>query len=97
MKCSECGNKLYPYKDERWTVSICWICGYYESNSPAYKSNPQLFSNMVRENPIYFLNKFCKSDEKLQRHNSNLSDGDDTEPSIERYIRFRTVVKICLI
>lgn len=34
------------------------------------------------------------SAEKLQQHNSNQSAEDDTEPNIERYIRFRTFVKI---
>lgn len=71
QKCNECGYNLHLYKDESFVVRICWLCGYYESNSPAFKLNPSLYVDMVRENPSYFMNKFCKSDENLQGDNND--------------------------
>jgi len=59
---------------------ICWNCGYYESNSPAYKLRPELFRNVVRDDPIHFMKKFLNiipSDESKQSHKP---DEDVTEP-----------------
>lgn len=65
----------YPVKD--WLEYICWNCGYYQSDSPAYKLHPELFENIVIENPLQFIQRFLtlkpsddsyhddKSDEKL--------------------------------
>lgn len=60
--CPECNEKLYGYIDfeSGFTQSICWKCGHYQDNSPAYKLMPESFKNIVRENPFYFLNKFSK-------------------------------------
>ena len=53
MNCTNCSKLLQDYFDASsgFTEYICWKCGYYESNSPAYRSNPNGFKNMVRENP----------------------------------------------
>jgi hypothetical protein len=57
-KCPECQSLLCEYSDECWTDKICWNCGYYESNTPAFKKHPEFFKNMVRENPMGFMKKF---------------------------------------
>lgn len=53
MKCPDCGKKLYDKIEEEsgFTERICWVCGYYESDSEAYKSYPEHFRNMLRRNP----------------------------------------------
>ena len=51
-KCPECKIiKLTNHIDEStgFTQKICWGCGYYSSNSPAYKTNPTGFKNLIRE------------------------------------------------
>jgi hypothetical protein len=71
---------MCEYKDNGITQLICWNCGYYESDSQAYKEHPEFFQNIVRENPSHFIERFLKlkaSDEFLQRKKS---DKDFTEP-----------------
>lgn len=84
MNCPICkSSNLSEYHVNFLTEQICWNCGHYESDSKAYREHPELFENMVRENPYYFLHKYFKfqlSDEFLQHHKS---DEDLTEP---RYI-----------
>jgi DNA-directed RNA polymerase subunit M/transcription elongation factor TFIIS len=55
--CPECNNRIYQYQDGDWLEWICWRCGHYESNTPAFKSVPYLFRHLVRNNPIQFLEK----------------------------------------
>jgi len=38
---------------------ICWRCGYYESNTPAFKEAPELFRDIVRKNANYYLVKYA--------------------------------------
>lgn len=76
ISCPDCNFWLYDYQDGTWTVYVCWNCGHYESNSPAFKSTPYLFMNMVRDNPILFARKFCSPTESQQR---NKTPDDSTE------------------
>ncbi len=82
MNCPCCNAPLITCSPAgEFTEKICLHCGYYESDSPAYKQHPDLFENLVRENPIHFLKKvlnFAATDEILQRRKS---DKDFTEPS----------------
>ena len=57
--CPECGGRLYERIDppSGFTDLLCWACGHYESNSPAFKNHPEMFTNLLREN----LNLFYKS------------------------------------
>lgn len=57
--CPICQSPINKYRsdDGGWQY-ICWNCGHYESDSQAYKEHPELFENMVRENPTYFFEKF---------------------------------------
>ena len=64
--CPECGSTLYDKQDGRWIVLTCWVCGHYESNSPAFKTVPDLFGNMLREN-----NHALSSDESKQEDYSD--------------------------
>jgi hypothetical protein len=61
MKCPECNNSLYDYFEPEtgFTQSICWKCGHYEDNSPAFQLLPKSFTNLLRDNPIYFMKKFA--------------------------------------
>ena len=59
--CPECRYMLSSYcePDTGFIQSICWICGYYEDDSAAYRLDPKLFKEIVRERPNHFLKKFC--------------------------------------
>ncbi len=54
MNCSKCNILLQDYFDMTggFTEYVCWRCGHYESNSPAYLLNPDGFKNMIRDNPL---------------------------------------------
>ena len=79
--CPDCQTApMNTYSVEGWIEQICWNCGHYQSDSPAYKENPSMFKNIVRDNPQYFMRKFLKAiptDEILQRKRTNK---DFTEP-----------------
>lgn len=72
--CPICSSPMNEYIDnEGGWQRICWSCGHYESDSPAYLSHPEMFENMARDNPQYFLQKFLilkPSDGSLQHHDS---------------------------
>jgi len=81
------------YKNEGFIENICWNCGEYNSNSPAFLKFPDLFKNMVRDNPIHYMRKFLRAipaDEILQRKQN---DEDLTEPINRR--RFEPDVSGC--
>lgn len=67
IECPECRNPLYLFSQGEWSEWICWKCGHYESNSPAYRSNPALFVNLVRDNPMRFFKRKLAPDESLHR------------------------------
>ena len=68
--CPICQKSLLDYIDNSGYIqSVCWNCGHYESDSPAYKTNPEVFENMIRENPKYFLEKFSSPDGKQDKKN----------------------------
>jgi hypothetical protein len=77
--CPECQCPISHYNVGDWTETICWNCGHYESNSPAFVSDPARFKDMVRKDPQYFFRKFLvePSDGFLQRKKP---DKDFTEP-----------------
>jgi hypothetical protein len=57
--CPACNHKIYEYRDGKWTEWICWRCGHYESDTPAFKAYPHLFQDIVRKNRGYFLEKYA--------------------------------------
>lgn len=57
MNCPECSSIMFEYEEDAWLEWICWECGHYESNTPAFKSCSEMFDNMVRENPQKFIEK----------------------------------------
>jgi len=66
-----CHIPMCKYKNEGFIEIICWNCGEYNSNSPAFMRHPDWFKNMVRENPQHFLEKFLElklTDESLHEH-----------------------------
>lgn len=88
--CPECNNRIYQYQDGDWLEWICWRCGHYESNTPAFKSVPYLFRHLVRNNPIHLKKyahykestgyQFFVSDDTIQFDESDRPDVNDTEP-----------------
>jgi hypothetical protein len=72
--------------ENQFTILLCWNCGYYESDSPAYLSSPELFRDIVRKNPKQFMRNFLKvipADEFSQRKRT---DGDFTESWSDIYV-----------
>jgi hypothetical protein len=57
--CPSCKGKQYCYRDGRWDEWVCWRCGRYDSNTPAFIENPELFSDIVRKNGRYFMEKYA--------------------------------------
>lgn len=95
--CEECNHTLFCYKDDKWLNWICWNCGHYESNTPAFKYAPYLFKDLVRDNPEHFMKKYCSQfgykfspTESQQR---NKTTDDETEPKLLIYDR--SIKKIC--
>ncbi|GEM_PF-2332535 len=60
FECPACSSKVYEYCDGRWKEWICWRCGHYESDTPAFKAYPHLFRDIVRKNATYFLEKYAR-------------------------------------
>lgn len=58
-QCQACKCRIYGYNDGSWMEWICWRCGYYESNTPAFKEDPELFRDLVRKNANYYLVKYA--------------------------------------
>ena len=58
--CPACGRRLYEYRDGRWKEWICWRCGHYQSDTPAFRSQPELFRDVVRRNGEFFLKKYAR-------------------------------------
>lgn len=72
MKCPDCSSVMSEYVDGDWLEWICWDCGYYMSNTPAFKSCPEMFKNIIRENPQKFIKKHLfrsKDDNKGAKSN----------------------------
>ncbi|TLY08673.1 MAG: hypothetical protein E6K88_06290 [Thaumarchaeota archaeon] len=59
-ECPACSHKIYEYRDGRWTEWICWTCGHYEPDTPAFKAYPYLLHDVVRKNSNYFLEKYAR-------------------------------------
>jgi DNA-directed RNA polymerase subunit M/transcription elongation factor TFIIS len=85
-QCPECACLLCNYTSGDYHILVCWNCGYYESDSPAFFAYPELFRDIIRKNPQQFMRKFLKvkpSDEFLHKKKS---DEDFTEPSAKSSI-----------
>ena len=67
-ECPVCRCKIYECCDGKWTEWICWRCGHYESDTPAFKAYPDLFHDIVRKNRDYFLVKYTYSGRDKVRH-----------------------------
>ena len=60
--CPDCNGVLYEYREHIQTLIhgvsgemdalewVCWGCGYYDSNSPGFLENPQLYRSMIKDN-----------------------------------------------
>lgn len=79
MNCPSCGAVLCSYVEENIEVSICWNCGYYSSNSPAFKTNPDRFKNLVRDEPLKFLRKFLNISSSRRKVTPFRNDGEVPE------------------
>jgi hypothetical protein len=56
-----CGSgRMYCYRDSKWREWICWSCGNYDSDTPAFRQSPELYRDIVRKNGTYFLNKYAR-------------------------------------
>ena len=77
--CPDCQSVLIDYYSANYYESICWNCGYYKSNSPAFLHNPELFKNMIRDDPQYFIQKYLN-------HDITLSDDSYHEPHNRRKV-----------
>lgn len=58
--CPACNHKIYEYHDGKWTEWICWKCGHYHSDTPAFRACPHLFQDIVRKNGNYYLVKYAR-------------------------------------
>ncbi|WP_148700370.1 hypothetical protein [Candidatus Nitrososphaera evergladensis] len=58
--CPTCGNSVYEYRDGRWTEWICWRCGHYQADTPAFTAQPDLYRDIVRKNGRYFMQKYAQ-------------------------------------
>ncbi|MEO9294540.1 MAG: hypothetical protein ABI347_02955 [Nitrososphaera sp.] len=68
-KCPACSHRLYEYKDGKWTEWICWRCGHYNSDTPAFQAQPHLFRDIVRKNGHYFMAKYSRYTVRLVSKN----------------------------
>ena len=78
--CPDCNSKLLDYFDKKsgFTEYLCWKCGLYASNSPAYRFSSEMFVNMVRENPSHFMRKIIHQ----PRGNTYNTTEEGTEPAL---------------
>lgn len=74
MICNQCGIRLSVYNNSDYIDKICWSCGYYESNSPAFLQNPELFKNLVRHNPVHFMRKYGTYQPIVNTENNSRED-----------------------
>lgn len=58
VDCPDCSLSMFEYEDGDWLIWICWECGYFKSNSPGYNLTPNLFNNIIKENPQKFIEKY---------------------------------------
>jgi len=79
-ECPECHSPISQYKSADWREWICWNCGHYESNSPAYRSYPELFENMVRNDPTKFMKEYLKIVPPNESKQTNKPEEEATEP-----------------
>jgi len=84
--CPICQCPMCEYVSENWQVRICWACGHYESDSPAYREHPKLFENLVRDDPLHFIAEFLKRGTSDEFSQKKRSDKDYTEPRSKVYI-----------
>ena len=74
--CPECNGFLYDRISGRSTSWWCFKCGYYESDSSAYRENPKLISSLMRE---YFPKTLRKSlNQPTGNTNKNHLEGNST-------------------
>lgn len=84
--CPECNGKLLDYFDKKSCLieSVCWKCGHYESNSEGYRKTPEMFVDMVREEPVYFMKKYATNRQLTRRNTTDKLP----EPYINKLIRY---------
>jgi len=78
-KCPECKKGfLYPKKDGKFTLKICYVCGYYWNDSKGYD---ELSKRLFRD---YFptLKKWEPSPEMKRSH---FSPEDETKPDLRLF------------
>ena len=87
--CPECDSPMCNYKEDIWNEWICWNCGHYESDTPAYKYYSTLFKDIVRNNPSHFIRKFLKRKASDEFLHGKKSDKDFTESKFTKHIRIQ--------
>lgn len=58
--CPACGSRIYEYRDGNWKEWICWRCGYFQSDTPPFRTQPELFRDVVRKNGEFFMKKYAR-------------------------------------
>lgn len=71
----------YYNSEDDLTQFVCWHCGRYESDTPAFKIMPELFVDLVRENPSYYIKKFGQPN-YLTKNNRKFTDREGN-PSLD--------------
>ena len=73
--CPECVKALYDRLDRKtgFTEYLCWVCGHYASDSPAFRASPTMFTNLLRER--------IGLPTKLKQPDKTTKDG--TEPTLK--------------
>jgi hypothetical protein len=91
LRIKKVNEELLEYLES----SVRWIIHYCKKHDIPLPESDKIIdmANRIRE----IDSKLPRSDETLQADKSKRSDDKLPEPNIERYIRFRTAVKICLI
>jgi len=97
--CPECQSALCTYSSNSYVERICWTCGYYDSNSPAFRKHPNLFKNMIHDDTDYYMGMFLGAKPKhkilsMQVTNFHMERKSSlvTETSQNQAIRIRQVL-----
>ena len=56
--CPDCNAPLCTYPNGKYAMDVCWNCGHYASDSPAFYSAPKMFEDLVRSKPQQFIQKY---------------------------------------
>ncbi len=84
----------YYDSEDDLTQFVCWNYGRYESNSPAFNLMPELFVDLVREDPSYYIKKFSQVKNSV-KNNRKFTDREGIHCSIlEGFHQFQITVTL---